>query len=793
MAKIPRRPAPRTFFLNEHHELPPVEKSGGGRTPQYANIDWAHKGRRINASLERTMQSNARSTDPLRGRRYFMVAVPERVVQKKSKDKKKAPAGTIDESTDFASSQTRIFARLGLDLLEVTDDGSAVVHATPENLQRLLQRTESLDDMGIREQARWATIHEFADVPSELRVDSDWLSQVRQSQESADVVIELQPLLSRVEVEDVLRSLTDTISQFDACRLTGGGQDYSGRSWFRGRLSASALRRIARNYFSVQSLHSPLVSVAAAKKATQRRASGKTEVDQVTVRPPQKHLPVVACLDTGVPPEHSILREYRRGQFLAPTAAGRFLGRHGTHVASRIVFGDIDWPAIEAGPVGDCAFLDGQVSITDEEIDDKAVFDALEGIRGAFPDVRVFNMSFSHSRPYDMDPVLRREKNILSRDLDNFVFEHDIIVVASAGNAPSGVVPTPPYPDHLEDPNWRLCSWAAAFNSVVCGSYVGEVHARGIANHVGWPSPFTRVGPGLAGSPVPDFSAPGGDWETGYRWAPGLGVWSLAPDGHWEDISGTSLAAPILAREFAKTLHKLSEYCQPGSRAFGVTAKAFLRITAIPPTSDSRVDPLVRRTLGYGAADSERLTEPNSESAVMLWQGQINGAKDLLRIQVPIPQEWIANADTPRMRLVVCWDPPVNDAVTGVWACREVKVQFRPSPDITALRPRGRRILSSYPVIDRVYHLDNLPDGVTIDGDVWLLDLSYDEIADYYSGMEFTPLQRIGVAIELSDDGANPESPQSMIQNLAVASTMEHLSAVRAPIQQPVVVKSRIR
>ncbi len=31
---------PRTFYLNEHHELSREEKPTGGRPSQYAGIDW---------------------------------------------------------------------------------------------------------------------------------------------------------------------------------------------------------------------------------------------------------------------------------------------------------------------------------------------------------------------------------------------------------------------------------------------------------------------------------------------------------------------------------------------------------------------------------------------------------------------------------------------------------------------------------------------------------------------------------------------------------------------------------
>lgn len=45
-------PPPKTFYLNEQHELSRGERGGGGRFPQYLGIDWAAKGQRIKATLD---------------------------------------------------------------------------------------------------------------------------------------------------------------------------------------------------------------------------------------------------------------------------------------------------------------------------------------------------------------------------------------------------------------------------------------------------------------------------------------------------------------------------------------------------------------------------------------------------------------------------------------------------------------------------------------------------------------------------------------------------------------------
>ena len=77
MAKSAKSIKPRTFFLNEQHELPSEDKRGGGRSPQYEGIDWAAKGERLSRSLHLVKDAADRSRDPLTGRRYFVLAAPE--------------------------------------------------------------------------------------------------------------------------------------------------------------------------------------------------------------------------------------------------------------------------------------------------------------------------------------------------------------------------------------------------------------------------------------------------------------------------------------------------------------------------------------------------------------------------------------------------------------------------------------------------------------------------------------------------------------------------------------------
>lgn len=709
-----------------------------------------------------------------------------------SSNLRRAPTGIVDEKTDYAGQHSQIFKRLGLDLLTVDETGRALVHASAARVEQLLTTANALSSEGAREQARWVTVESFDPPPMDFRIDQAWLDGLP-AKGPLDTVVELQPLLNRVEIEQVVQAILSMLGQHgERGRFTRTGTDFSGRQWYRGTLSREAVRSIAQQFFSVQALHPPLYTAVAAAKARQRRgAAAPPQPPAVAISDPAL-LPVVAVVDVGVPTGHVQLARFRRGSYTSPDAPAGLATEHGTLVTSRVVFGDPDYSGGVGRPTGTCAFLDVNVAADRDHIDDKALLPALQAVVGAYPDARVFNLSFGEYPPLrSYQPVERREKLLLLQDLDNFVFRSDIVVVVAAGNSRPGVAPSPDYPDHVNDPQWALGSWACGFNTLKCGSHVERLSPGGLVKSIGWPSPFTRIGPGLCNAAIPEFSANGGNCSEQFQPAPGLGVWACNSAGVWEDHLGTSLAAPLLAREAAFAMAELQRRCDQGARPFAATVKAFLALTAIPPTDiPEKVRPLVERTLGRGTAKADRLRAPQAESAVMVWQGVLNGPEDRARVQVPIPKAWLELAGLPSLRVVAAWESPVNQAVEHIWASRRVEVQFRPVASSRALMPKGKAH-PSYPMIDRRYDLAS--SSVTPpDGDVWLLEVSYAEIAANASTVEFSGHQRVGIVMELFDRGDSPQSPQAAMQALPQAVTMTRLTVPENRVANPIVVRPRV-
>lgn len=786
------RVSPRTFYLNEQHELSRAEKESGGSVPKYIDIDWAAKGRTISRSLSQVTSQIQASHDPLRGQRYFLLADPVGTLAKSSTNARKAPDGKVFEDTKFSEKHSRVFKRLGMDLVGVTEAGSAVVHMKPELVSQLSNTAENLAGLGAREKSRWATIDRFEMIPIEAKVDLGWLHSLRPAT-SDEAVIELQPLLTRSEIDSIFRAITTMLRPNLGERAVGTGTDYSGRQWLRGRLTPESLQSIAHDFFSIQSLHSPLISSTSRTGAGARspiRASRPNRPSDADIA----RLPVVGVIDTGVPTDHQVLGRYRRGSYLAPTTSATANDPHGTFVSSRVVFGDPDFsigPPSET-PNGELRFYDINVSgVGRGRIEDKSVLAALQAIVSTAPDVRVFNMSFDAPPLGTIDSVKRREWLALVQDLDNFIFQNDIISVISAGNTEPGVAPTTAYPQNFGDPQWELGPWARSFNSLTCGSYVGRLTPGGLTPEIGWPSPFCRVGPGLCESPKPDFSAAGGDCSPEYRYAPGLGVSGLSPSGMWEDRSGTSYAAPLLARECAAAMEILQKVCERGAQPFSVTVKAFLALTATVPVTSQAVKALAGLTLGRGTASADRLEKPLAATGVMIWQGVLEDEKDIATIKVPIPRDWLRAAEEPRLRLVVAWDPPVNAAVRDLWATRRVSSKLKRNANCRSQNSMRDAHAETYPILERRYDLTKRPNDSdpSDDEDFWLVEIEYEQIAEYYPAMVFPPQQRVAFAAEIIDGGDTRVSPQLHLQSLPITQSMTRLSVPPSVSRMPVVLR----
>ncbi len=782
---------PQNYFLNESHELSVEEKKGFGRTVEDPGISWPHKALRLHYSLERVSQRANQSLDPLSKRRFYLIADPSGQIVKASKAKD-AVRGQKLEAVVFSGEQSKFFGRIGLDLIEVHQpSGVATVHATPERMEQLLSKTAQLAHLGAREQARFVAFESFEWLSGKLKFDHEWLQEL--GQKSGEGYIKLQPLISELEADLVIRALEQTFRGQAGVALRGKGRSYLGRFFLRATLNAQMVKKLADEFTSIQSIHPPIIALTENLPPEVVSASNPQRASLIK---PALTLPCVAVVDTAVPQEHNWLRSYRRGGAVTGlNCSNTENDNHGSMVASRVVFGDVDVGSLASPPPATCRFLEVRVGTGQPgKILAESVSGALAAAITAAPDVRVFNLSFDGNQRLDDLPAKQRAETLKHiEEIDNFAFDRDVLLVVAAGNAQEGLVPAPGYPLHFDNPGWELHSYPRAFNALTCGGVAGRLSAGGLASEVDAPSPFTRAGPGFANSPKPDFCASAGNSDADYRPLAGAGVWGYSALGDAREGFGTSFAAPLLAREAAFVFEELRPKCPGDSRPFACAVKAVLALTAddVAKRLSDALQPLAKRTIGFGRGSAERFQKPTQQRARFVWQGVITHEDDVVRVQLPIPMAWIDQASSPQLQLCVAWDTPVCAAAENQWSCRDVKITIRPGPEADALHGSKGRI-EGYPLFKRTWKLDKARKKEMVESDLWILEFSYSQAAAYAAGHVVPPSQRVAVAAEIWDDDETPLDPHGFVQSLPIAWSLVRLSNTSAWLPQAISITSDV-
>lgn len=782
---------PRVFFLNERQELKGGERPSGGRTPEFEVADWKEKAAHLAHGLAQVYESAKRyPRDPTAGHRYFLAAAPvAKLVSpskaKDAKDKKKTRAA------DFRDEDAAVLRKLGFDILDIDEAGRALCHLDETRLSVVRNQLSVLEKSGRSDQARWARLESL--LPTEVgdRLDREWLDRLPK-EEVVEFMAKLPALLTRAEAEAVQRAMLGLMDLKRGDRLLDTGLDYSGRAWVLGKARVGRIETIGAELAAVQTVFEPIRLQAA--------ALSDDDGEPYDFVPVVAHSrPVVAVVDSGIPEEHRALRTFRRARFTMGSTA--YDGNHGSQVAGVIVLGYIP-PGGQPLEAPACDFVD--VNIVDPlarpggaPLVDRVIEAMTAVVRGA-PDVRVFNLSLGTRASFpQMSIKQRREMVQLTADLDGFASEHDAVVVVAAGNSPSNFTPQKGYPDHEGDVAWAYGGLAPAANVITVGAFaeVGQVGGAGLPSKPGWPSPFCRIA-GHPSIPIkttkPDFSAPGGCTDRAFKPMSGNMTWSAL--SALSAVAGTSVATPIIAREAAFALHELAKRCEEDAKPYAATIRAAMILAATREPAPSDYKRVFDRTLGLGLTSAEPLMRPAPDRAWVIWQGELTGPGDIVRIQVPIPCDWLSKASRPRARVVWAWDSPVN-ATTDAWTCRTVKCQLRASldedgPYLVGSKTRERaatawRDKSFTLTLGSKQSPRKDDEGEKVEEELvawpedglWMLSLWYEQQADLPANtpVTYSTRQRVGLALELIDeDGV--ESPQPHVQAHALAPMLDRLS-----------------
>lgn len=271
------------------------------------------------------------------------------------------------------------------------------------------------------------------------------------------------------------------------------------------------------------------------------------------------NLPIVTVLDTGVQFVGE-LNQLLVEQWVAPGVQNDSDKYHGTMVAARAMFGNELAEYVKRG------VLIPKVKIIDAQISDgnpmspKQFVDRIEAAIIRFKNLsKIFNLSFNADRPIEGEDI-----SFIGAELDAISIKYNIQFVISAGNHELYSV-YDNLTDILDDSDSRIASPADSVLGLVVGSIMTE-QVKSSISQAGDISPFSRIGPGFAGTLKPDFVAPGGSCfarttPKGLETIPydSKCATVLTPDGKLGLDVGTSFSSPIVSGELAQIFKNFSE------------------------------------------------------------------------------------------------------------------------------------------------------------------------------------------------------------------------------------------
>ena len=393
-------------------------------------------------------------------------------------------------------------------------------------------------------------------------------------------------------------------------------------------------------------------------------------VDFGSAKAPDPGAPGILVIDSGVA-RHPLLEYVIAGFVPAGGPTGTRAGvhddqGHGTHVAGVAAYGDVqacvDGGAFEPkvrlyaakvmkrGPDGEAEF--------DTLIDGK-IRRAVDEVAARDPSCRIVNLSLGDSAR-TIAPGMPQPR--LASLVDRLSASHKgLLFVVSAGNIEDDA--GSPYPLYLLDrpPATRLIDPATSAHAITVGSIFQGHDGMG---REGYPSPATRVGPGLAGMAKPDVV----DYGGGYAGPGSLGVLTMnrewAQDGRlFTFSSGTSMSAPGVAHKLA-----LMQRAMPG--ASRNLLKALLISSAeIPTLRPPPLDALsagngrdlstLSHIYGHGRPDLDRATHCRQNRAVLVHDGSMRlGHAELFAVQVPTA--FTAARGRKAIEVSLAFDPPTD-------------------------------------------------------------------------------------------------------------------------------------
>lgn len=577
------------------------------------------------------------------------------------------------------------FPRAGLRVLDGSDSRLVVAFADDPSLAAFHERLDALRG-GVPEGRKQEPYAGFFDAIESLRSvePADRLTDaVREAiaGADADAVLRLDIECWHPDDRDIatswLRDLTMAVEALNGQVVDRYMHDAAGLLLARAYVKAAAVEQLAELDFVAR------IDVLPRPALTLPQLFGSELTGLPPAAAPLGDAPIVGVIDSGVRSAHPLLA----GAVIAADPIGTGIGEgedqhgHGTMVAALIAHGPVEAAVLRDLPlrplcrIVSARVLDASNAFPDDVLWEHDLADAIAWCvdQGA----SVINVSLGDARSV----LTSRRQTAGAAVIDELARRLGVTIVTCTGNVSpqdylneisDGVALT--YPEALLNAGHaRLIDPAPAMLALTVGAITRSAAASALTAHEsvvripmgrpGWPSPFTRIGPGIGGAIKPELVELGGT----------LGIESgrlVDNDAELSVISasasadrllaydiGTSFAAPLVTRVATAVKARFPEFSSNLVRALVLSSATALEFEEeLEADRPSDISDAVLRLTGYGRPNIAQATASSSHRVVLVAEDQI--PIDGVHVyELPVPESFRRSGGKRGVDIALAYDP----------------------------------------------------------------------------------------------------------------------------------------
>ena len=388
--------------------------------------------------------------------------------------------------------------------------------------------------------------------------------------------------------------------------------------------------------------------------------------------PPPKDSPGILVVDSGIR-HHPLLRDSIADSIVLLKKGNRTVADiddvgHGTQVAGIALYGDIGSRAGKSFAPrlwlysAKVMYDDGTgcAKYDEDQLLEHQFKDAVERTISKHKNCRIINVSLGNS--YNKMFEKQRQFRLASL-IDELSFRHkDVIFTVAAGNSYDDVFEHESYPEYMleNSPRVKIIDPATSAHALTVGASFQFWKSEQIATST-WPSPFTRVGPGLNGMIKPELVANGGGYSPDL---PTINPQWIQDGRLFTFGIGTSLSSPLVAHHLGILKGKFP------SESRNMLKALVLSSTIIPQEKPPGLEKIAKshqsdemqkilNIFGYGVPNLKYALNSNPNRVLLKYDGKI----PLDRVHffaVMMPKIFVTKNGRRSIAISLVFDPPTN-------------------------------------------------------------------------------------------------------------------------------------